>query len=75
LLESNLKEVKKDDINIYRQEIEKLLKSEIASRYYYKTGRLEASLSTDPEIAAAVALLNDMPRYRQILNGVSTGKK
>jgi carboxyl-terminal processing protease len=66
-LESNLKEAKKDDINVYRNEIERLLKSEIASRYYYKTGRLETSFATDPDIAAAVSLLNDMPRYNSIL--------
>lgn len=66
-LENNLKEAKKDDINVYRNEIERLLKSEIASRYYYKTGRLETSFATDPDIAAAVSLLNDMPRYNSIL--------
>lgn len=66
-LEENLKESKKNDIFTYRKEIERLLKAEIVSRYYFKTGRLESSFDSDPEVTAAIALLNDPARYRSIL--------
>lgn len=66
-LEENLKESKKNDILTYRKEIERLLKAEIVSRYYFKTGRLETSFDSDPEVTAAISLLNDPARYRSIL--------
>jgi carboxyl-terminal processing protease len=66
-LEDNLKEGKKNDIKDYRKEIERILKAEIVSRYYYKVGRLESSFEDDPEVSAAVQLLNDPARYKSIL--------
>jgi len=69
LLETNLKEAKKNDITEYRSEIERLLKAEICSRYYYKTGRLESSFDNDPDLISAISLINDPARYQKILSG------
>lgn len=66
-LEDNLKENKKNDIKDYRKEIERILKAEIVSRYYYRVGRLESSFDNDPEVTAAVQLINDQNRYKSIL--------
>jgi carboxyl-terminal processing protease len=66
-LENNLTDSKKNDIRAYRSQIEKLLKAEIVSRYYYKVGRLESSFGTDPEVTAAINLINDPNRYKSIL--------
>ena len=43
------------------------LEEEIASRYYFQDGRLEASLKDDKEIAEAFVLLNDTEKYTKIL--------
>lgn len=67
-LEKNLIEIKKNDISAYRKEIERLLVAEITSRYYYKTGKLESSFENDPEVAAAIQVLNDQTRYKSILS-------
>lgn len=66
-LEDNLKENKKNDIKDYRKQIERILKAEIVSRYYYRVGRLESSFDNDPEVTAAVQLINDPARYKSIL--------
>jgi carboxyl-terminal processing protease len=55
------------DVIKNKDEIKSLLKSEIANRYYYQKGRIEASLSDDNEISKSVELLNDMKTYKKLL--------
>lgn len=68
-LDAQIKTDKKDDLQKYRKEICELLKAEILVRYYYAPGRLEGSLTTDPEIAKAIEVLSDKARYNRILQG------
>ncbi len=58
---------KNEDLIKNKEEIKVLLKSEIANRYFYQKGRIEASLSDDTEIAKAIDLLNDLDRYKKLL--------
>lgn len=58
---------KKDDLAKYKPEIKQFLEEEIASRYYFQNGRLEASLKDDLELTEAFALLNDTEKYNKIL--------
>ena len=58
---------KNADLLKNKDEIKALLKTEIANRYYYQKGRIEASLADDTEIAKAVELLNDSTRYKKLL--------
>ena len=44
------------------------LKSEIASRYYYQKGRIEASFDFDKDINKALEALEDSTVFSQIMN-------
>ena len=58
---------KTNDLLRFKPEIRDLLESEIASRYYYEKGRTEASFDDDPNIQAAIAVLNEPNRYAALL--------
>ena len=47
--------------------IKPLIKQELASRYYYNAGRVEAMLQDDDEVLEAVKLLKDESKYESIL--------
>jgi carboxyl-terminal processing protease len=66
-LKSKVSHNKKDELLTYKNEIQTLLKAEIASRYYYQTGRTEASLPTDTELAKATEIINDTTQYTSLL--------
>ena len=58
---------KANDLQRFRPEIKELLEQEIVSRYYFEKGRTEAGFGDDPNIIAAVAVLNDPNRYAALL--------
>ncbi len=69
LLEAELKEEKKKDLDKNKQSIKQLLRVEIVTRYYYQKGKVQSSLLDDPEIKKAVSVINDTELYNSILNG------
>jgi carboxyl-terminal processing protease len=69
LLAEKLKERKEGDILKHKEEIKKILKVEIVSRYYYLKGEIMASLADDPEIDQSVDILNERDSYLAILDG------
>lgn len=69
-LNAKLKHSKKEDLMKYKKEISELLEQEIASRYYYQKGRLEASSKNDKEIGEAIKILADSTKYKSILTTV-----
>ena len=58
---------KANDLQRFKPEIKELLEQEIVSRYYFEKGRTEAGFDDDPNIVAAVAVLNDPNRYAALL--------
>jgi carboxyl-terminal processing protease len=68
-LKSKLSHNKKADVMKNKEEIMQLLEEEIASRYYYQAGRIEASFSHDNEVKKAVEVLNNSSMYSSVLNG------
>jgi len=74
-LRTRIQHNKKEDLVKFKPEIKVLLEQEISSRYYYQTGRLESSLSEDPEIKEAMAVLKDSPRYKSILTTIGKAEK
>lgn len=74
-LKTKIKHSKSADLVKYKPEIKQFLEEEIASRYYFQTGRLEASLKDDEEIKQALAVLNDADRYKKILTTISKAEK
>jgi carboxyl-terminal processing protease len=59
---------KDNDLQKFKTEIKEELEKEIASRYYFADGRMEASFDDDPDIKAALALFKDEAKYRKILS-------
>jgi len=70
LLEQKLKAQKKKDLSLYKDVLSQLLKEEIASRYYYQSGRIQASLFNDPCIDKAIDVLLAPEKYKAILQPV-----
>jgi len=57
MLENKIIHNKKDDLNNFSDEIKKILKSEIVTRYYFKKGRIESSLADDEAILKAKEII------------------
>ncbi|WP_303312325.1 S41 family peptidase [Hymenobacter sp. BT730] len=58
---------KSNDLIRFKPEIRELLEQEIVSRYYFQKGSIEASFDDDPNILAAVQVLNEPNRYAALL--------
>ncbi len=54
----------------FKEDISKLLKSEILIRYYYHRGQIEGMLKDDAEIIEAVKILNNQTQYNSTLNDI-----
>ncbi len=66
---------KKEDLVKYKPEIKQFLEEDIASRYYFQKGRLEATLKDDADLKEAVSVLNDSDRYKKILTTIVKSEK
>ncbi|MEG2238018.1 MAG: S41 family peptidase [Bacteroidales bacterium] len=66
-LKKSIAKTKENDLIKNKEEIKKMLKAEIASRYYYQAGRAEAELKGDKIVAKAVQVLNSTKEYSLIL--------
>ncbi len=66
---------KKSDLVKYKAEIKQFLEEEIASRYYFQNGRLEASLKDDKEVTEALSILNNTEKYKNILSTITKAEK
>ena len=66
-----MEQSKNNDIERFRDEIIEVLEAEIATRYYYQKGKIEATLKHDEELAEAINVLNDVEKYNAILLGDS----
>lgn len=66
-IKAELDEYKKNDIYKYRSEIEEAIRVELAQRYYYRSGRIEASLVKDEARIEAISVLKNQDQYRDIL--------
>lgn len=75
LLHKRMANDKLEDLNKYKDQIRELLKVEIVTRYYYQRGKIEAAMKNDPQLAEAIATLNDAEKYRAILAGKFTMPK
>ncbi|HBS85759.1 MAG: peptidase S41 [Bacteroidetes bacterium GWF2_38_335] len=73
-LQEKLAHDKDKDLRTFKSEIIELIDEEIAGRYFYQRGRIEAQIENDPEIKKAVEVLGDMNNYYSLLKP-STEKK
>jgi carboxyl-terminal processing protease len=68
-LKAKLVAKKKTDLITFKSEIKQLIESEIACRYYYQDGRVEASFKYDDDIKEALKVLQSPTAYLAIVNG------
>lgn len=73
-LEKELKHNKAADVQMFKDEISRIIENEIVSRYYFQTGRVENELKYDKDIAEAEKVLNDTNKYQEILAGTFAKK-
>jgi len=68
-LKNKLNHNKSEDLYKFKDEIKRILESEIVSRYYYQKGQIEISLKNDVVLKKAINTLNDQVLYKSILAG------
>ncbi|NRA49304.1 MAG: S41 family peptidase [Phaeodactylibacter sp.] len=68
-IQEGIKSSKKDALQRNEAIIVDLIEKEVATRYYYQKGKIKMGLRNDKEIEDAITLLNDTPRYNEILKG------
>jgi len=67
-LMKKLEPSKKNDLIKYKRELIPLLEDELIGRYYYQKGRIQHGLVQDEFILEGIEILNDLPRYKKVLN-------
>ena len=67
-LMKKLEPPKKNDLIKYKRELIPLLEDELIGRYYYQKGRIQHGLVQDEFILEGIEILNDLPRYKKVLN-------
>jgi carboxyl-terminal processing protease len=68
-LDQKLKMEKQGDLLKHKARIIHEIEQEIVGRYYFQRGKVRKNLKNDPEVEAAVELLNDRKRYDSLLSG------
>ncbi len=66
-LETAIEKDKAADFIKYQEEIKRVLKMEIVSRYYFAAGKIASSIEKDTELDQAVEVLGDPSTYQTLL--------
>jgi carboxyl-terminal processing protease len=66
---------KKDDLTKHKEEIKQFLEEEIASRYYFQLGRIGQSVKADKDIKAAVEVLSNDAKLKNVLTTIEKPTK
>jgi carboxyl-terminal processing protease len=67
-LQAKVDESKKNELQLYKDQIKRLLEEEIASRYYLAKGTVEVSIKYDNAIKKASEVLQNNAHYKKLLN-------
>jgi len=70
-LKQKLAHDKNKDLQVFKNEISKLIKEEISSRFLYQKGRIEAMIEDDIGLEEAYGIINNPDEYKNILSYVS----
>jgi carboxyl-terminal processing protease len=73
-LKAKVSHSKKNDLVLFKEEIKRVLESEIVSRYYFEKGRMEQNFQYDNELNEARKVLSDKSFLASILNGEGSYK-
>lgn len=66
-LESKLQYDLRNDLDVFRKDLERVIALEIVVRYYYQRGAVMLNMKSDKFLDEAVSLLGDRKRYDSIL--------
>lgn len=66
-LEKKLQHDLSHDLDLHKETLKRMISSDIVAAYYYQRGTVEYNLKHDKQMAAARDLLNDLSRYKQLL--------
>lgn len=66
-LESEIEQVKREELNVYSNDVLAELHKEIAARLNGRSGRIEASLDYDKQLKTAIHVLESSEKYNKIL--------
>lgn len=67
-LKAQFNQVDGSEFKIYKAEIIRELKAELAARYLGSEGRTEEALDNDPQFQAAISILSNDKNYNRLLN-------
>ena len=67
-LKEQFNQIDGSEFKIYKTELVKELKAELASRYLGSEGRIKEALDNDPQFQAAVSVLSNLKTYNRLLN-------
>ena len=73
-LKTKMLSAKKTDLITHKNEIKRVLETQIISRYFYEKGKIEQAFQYDKEIAQAKTLFNNQTQMLAILKGDGTYK-
>ena len=73
-LEQKLQYDLRNDLDVFRKDLEKVIALDIVVRYYYQRGAVMKNLGSDKCVAEALSVLNDSNRYKSILSGPTKEK-
>lgn len=68
LIQAKIEESKKNELQLYKDQIKKLLEEDIASRYYMEKGSVEVGFKYDQDIKKASEVLMNTAQYKKLLN-------
>lgn len=67
-IQALMEDSKKNELQLYKDQIKTLLEEDIASRYYLEKGSVEAGFKYDQDIKKASEILLTQPQYKKLLN-------
>jgi carboxyl-terminal processing protease len=74
LIKKKISHNKANDLLRFKPEIREMLEQEIASRYYFQKGVIEASFDDDENILAAINVLNSPDKFKGYLKAAGAQK-
>ncbi len=67
-IQKRIEDSKKNELNLYKDQIKMLLEEEIVSRYHLEKGGIETGFKYDEDIRKAVEVVHNSNQYKKILN-------
>lgn len=73
-LERKLKHNVAKDLDYNKEMVKQVIENDLVAAYYFQRGTVENMLRKDKQFKAAMELMGDLPRYRQLLQPAKKGK-